>query len=58
MNKSVLITAALVMPAFFSSAQSGRAEDTMSKNMMMKPAATASDKAFAASMSGAARPID
>ena len=50
MNKSVLIAAALVMPAFFSSAQSARAEDMKGMNMMTKPAATPADKAFAASM--------
>ena len=49
MNKSLLI-AALVMPAFFSSAQSARAEDMKGMNMMTKPAATPADKAFAASM--------
>ena len=50
MNRSLLIAAALVMPAFFSSAQSARAEDTKGMNMMMKPAANPADKAFAASM--------
>ena len=50
MYKSVLIAAALVMPAFLSSVQSTRAEDIKSVNMMMKPAATPADKAFAASM--------
>ena len=50
MYKSVLIAAALVMPAFLSSVQSTRADDMKSMNMMMKPAATPADKAFAASM--------
>ena len=50
MNRSLLIAAALVMPAFFSSAQSARAEDMKGMNMMTKPAATPADKAFAASM--------
>lgn len=50
MYKSVLIAAALVMPAYLSSVQSTRADDMKSMNMMMKPAATPADKAFAASM--------
>ena len=50
MNKSMAIVAALVMPALLSSAQSALAEDTKGMNMMMKPATTPADKAFAASM--------
>ena len=52
MNKSTLIAAALLMPAFFVSAQSAGAEDTNNMkgmNTIMKPA-TPADKAFAASM--------
>jgi uncharacterized protein (DUF305 family) len=49
-NKSIFI-AALVASAFLSSATEGAlAEDTKGMNMMMKPAATLADKAFAASM--------
>jgi uncharacterized protein (DUF305 family) len=47
MNKSTLLAAALVMPAFLSSAQTARAEDM--KGMTAKPASLA-DKAFADSM--------
>ncbi|HXE24781.1 MAG TPA: DUF305 domain-containing protein [Roseiarcus sp.] len=50
MNKSTLIAAALLMPAFFLSAQSAGAEDMKGMNKMMKPATTPADKAFAASM--------
>ena len=50
MNKSMLLAAALVMPALLSSAHSARAEDMKGMNMMTKPAATPADKAFAASM--------
>ena len=46
--KRSMVIAALVMPAFLSSAQSVCAEDM--KGMAMKPAATPADKAFAASM--------
>jgi uncharacterized protein (DUF305 family) len=52
MNKSTLIAAALLMPAFFVSAQSAGAEDMNNMkgmNTIMKPA-TPADKAFAASM--------
>jgi uncharacterized protein (DUF305 family) len=52
MNKSTLIAAALLMPAFFLSAQSAGAEDMNNMkgmNTIMKPA-TPADKAFAASM--------
>jgi uncharacterized protein (DUF305 family) len=48
MNKSTLLAAALVMPAFLSSAQTARAEDM--KGMAMKPATSPADKAFADSM--------
>ncbi len=48
MNKSMLLAAALVMPAFLSSAQIARAEDM--KGMAMKPATSPADKAFADSM--------
>jgi uncharacterized protein (DUF305 family) len=51
MNKSTLIAAALLMPAFFLSAQSAGAEDMNNmKGMDLKSAATPADKAFAASM--------
>ena len=50
MNRSMLIAAALVMPAFLLAPQSARAEDMKGMNMMTKPAATPADKAFAASM--------
>ena len=53
MNKSTLIAAALLMPAFFLSAQSAGAEDMNNMkgmNTIMKPATTPADKAFAASM--------
>jgi uncharacterized protein (DUF305 family) len=53
MKMSMLIAAALVMPAFLSLAQSVGAEDmnNMKKlNITMKPATTPADKAFAASM--------
>ena len=50
MHRSLFIAAALVTPAYFSSAQSARAEDMKGMNMMTKPAATPADKAFAASM--------
>lgn len=50
MNKFMAIVAALAMPAFFSSAQSARAEDMKGMNTMMEPATTPADKAFAASM--------
>ena len=51
MNKSTLIAAALLMPAFFLSAQSVGAEDMNNmKGMDLKPATTPADKAFAASM--------
>ena len=52
MNKSTLIAAALLMPAFLLSGQSVGAEDMNNiKGMnMMKPATTPADKAFAASM--------
>ena len=53
MNKSTLIAAALLMPAFLLSGQSVGAEDMNNikgMNTMMKPAATPADKAFAASM--------
>jgi uncharacterized protein (DUF305 family) len=46
----MLFVAAVVTSAFLSPAQSVRAEDMKGMNMMMKPAATPSDKAFAASM--------
>jgi uncharacterized protein (DUF305 family) len=49
MTKSLLVAAAVVMPALLSSAQSVRAED-MKGMTMMKPATTSADKAFAASM--------
>jgi uncharacterized protein (DUF305 family) len=48
--KSILISAALIMPAFFLSAQSLGAEEMKGMNMMMKPATTPADKAFAAAM--------
>ena len=47
MNKFTLL-AALAMSAFFSTAQSAGAEDM--QGMTMKPATSAADKAFAASM--------
>ena len=47
MNQSTLL-AALVVSAFFSTAQSADAEDM--KGMTMKPAISPADKAFAASM--------
>src|SRR5271163_63770 len=47
MNKSTFL-AALVIPAFLSPAQTAGAEDM--KGMTMKPATSAADKAFAASM--------
>jgi uncharacterized protein (DUF305 family) len=47
MNKSTLL-AALVMSAFFSTAQSAGAENM--KGMTMKPVTSPADKAFAASM--------
>jgi uncharacterized protein (DUF305 family) len=53
MNKSTLIAAALLMPAFFLSAQSAGAENMNNMkgmNTIMKPATTPADKAFAASM--------
>lgn len=50
MRKSTLIAAALLMPAFFLSAQGVGAEDMKGMNKMMKPATTPADKAFAASM--------
>ncbi|MBV9908839.1 MAG: DUF305 domain-containing protein [Hyphomicrobiales bacterium] len=50
MNKFTAIVAALAMAALFSTAQSACAEDMKGMNMTMKPAATPSDKAFAASM--------
>ena len=50
MNRSMLIAAALVMPAFLLAPQSARAEDMKGMNMMTKPATTPADKAFAASM--------
>ncbi len=52
MNKSTLIAAALLMPAFLLSGQSVGAEDMNNiKGMnVMKPATTPADKAFAASM--------
>jgi uncharacterized protein (DUF305 family) len=50
MNKSALIAAALLMPAFVLSAQGVGAEDMKGMNKMMKPATTPADKAFAASM--------
>jgi uncharacterized protein (DUF305 family) len=50
MNKSTLIAAALLMPAFVLSAQGVGAEDMKGMNKMMKPATTPADKAFAASM--------
>ena len=50
MNKSMILAAALLMPAFLSSTQGARAEDRKGMNTMTKPAATPADKAFAASM--------
>ena len=50
MNKFMPIVAALAMPAFFSTAQTVGAKDMKGTNMMMKPAITPADKAFAASM--------
>ena len=50
MNRSLLIAAALVAPAFLSSAPCALAEDMKGMNMTTKPATTAADKAFAASM--------
>jgi uncharacterized protein (DUF305 family) len=50
MNKSMLLAAALVMPAFLSSAQTAHSEDMTGMNMMTKPATSSADKAFAASM--------
>jgi uncharacterized protein (DUF305 family) len=53
MNKSTLIAAALLMPAFFLSAQGVGAEDMNNMkgmNTIMKPAVAQADKAFAASM--------
>ena len=50
MNRSLLIAAALVAPAFLSSAQCALAEHMKRMNMTTKPATTAADKAFAASM--------
>lgn len=53
MKMSMLIAAALVMPAFLSLAQSVGAEDMNNMkelNITMKPATTPADKAFAASM--------
>jgi uncharacterized protein (DUF305 family) len=53
MRKSTLIAAALLMPAFFLSAQSAGAEDMNNMkgmNTIMKPAVAQADKAFAASM--------
>ena len=49
MNKSLRV-AALVVPAFLLLAHSAGAEDMKGMNMMMKPATTPADKAFAASM--------
>jgi uncharacterized protein (DUF305 family) len=50
MNKSMLIVAALAMPAFFSTAPTVGAEDMKSMNMMTKPATSPADKAFATAM--------
>ena len=53
MNTSMLIAAALVMPALLLSAQSAGAEDMNNikgMDMTMKPATTPADKAFATSM--------
>ncbi len=50
MNRFLLIVAAFVMPVFLPAALGARAEDMKGMNMMMKPAATPPDKAFAASM--------
>jgi uncharacterized protein (DUF305 family) len=49
MNRSMLIVA-LVMPAFLLSGGSVLAEDMKGMNMTIRPAATAADRAFAASM--------
>ena len=49
MNRSMLL-AALVVSAFFSSAQTAGAEDMKGMTMSMKPATSPADKAFAASM--------
>ncbi len=48
MNKSMLLAAAIVMPALLLSAQTARAEDM--KGMAMKSATSPADKAFADSM--------
>ncbi len=50
LKASVLIAAALVMPAVLLAAQSIRAEDVKGMSMSAKAAATQADKAFAASM--------
>jgi uncharacterized protein (DUF305 family) len=50
MNKSMHLAAALVMPAFLSSAKTAHSEDMKGMNMMTKPATSPADKAFAASM--------
>ena len=50
MNKPMIFAAALVLPAFLSSAQSAGAEDMKGMTMTAKPATTPADKAFAASM--------
>jgi uncharacterized protein (DUF305 family) len=49
MNKSMIL-AALALSAFFSTAQTGGAEDMKGMNMSMKPATSPADKAFAATM--------
>jgi uncharacterized protein (DUF305 family) len=50
MNQLMAIVTALAVAALLSIAQSACAEDMKGMNMTMKPAATPSDKAFAASM--------